>query len=1074
MRPLPGATLNNRYQLSSRVGVGGMGEVWEALDLLIGRTVAVKILKDEYVRALGILERFRTEARNAALANHEGIATVYDYGEEEDTAYLVMELVPGEALSEILKRESSLPSDRVLDIIAQTASALNAAHLAGLIHRDIKPGNLLITPDGRVKITDFGIARIIDQEPITEAGQVMGTVQYISPEQVSGLSASPATDIYSLGIVAYEALAGRRPFTGDSKVAIALAQVNETPPDLPAHVPEPVRNLVLACLAKNPSDRPAPAAMLARSARELRRGDAPVSQGNGDDASALRPSESNLSPGLGPAVTSMGGGARRHGNLPAELSSFVGRRHQLQEVKTRLATSRLVTLLGPGGVGKTRLALRTAADLERGVPDGAWLVELGGVTDPKQVPEAVMASLGLRDESGQWPLSRLIDHITTKDLLLVLDNCEHLVDACAVLADSLLREAPKLRILATSRQPLGVSGEWIVPIDPLSVPQTDGPLVLERVAQSEAVALLIERAGAAGVDLPLTEENVTNVVELARRLDGIPLAIELAAVRLRSLGLEQLLARLNDRFRLLVGGSAATPARHQTLEATIDWSHDLLGVEEETVLRRLSVFPAPFSLGAAERVCAAGELPAPDVLNALTALVDRSFVNMERTPGPASYRLHETMREFALLKLRAADEERPTRQAHLRYFAELCRRANSDGREADDESTLASMQALDVESANIRGALQFCLADPDNLELGLEMATGLGRYWTNRSLSEGVRWMEALLERRGGDEGARGPALFVRSYLAVAQGDPVAGLEAVAEAARIARDRRDDVLLVRILAMDAALHVMDSDLPAARGSSGEAQELADVLDDDIAKIAAAQSEALIASLDGDFVRMQEVGLAAAERCRRMHEVYMLSTHLTSAGVASMMLGEHGAAESTLIEALKATLVLDDRPGLVLRLQALAGNAAMAGQAERSAQLLGATDSLRTQGGYRVSPFIRPLLEQATKLAKAQLGVERYTRALIEGTHLDHDAAVALALGTKIVRQADPSPKAADPLSKRERQVAELAAERLSNKEIASRLFISERTVETHIYNILNKLGLNSRGKIRDWVRPPSV
>ncbi|MCY7286998.1 MAG: serine/threonine protein kinase, partial [Cryobacterium sp.] len=341
MRPLPGATLNNRYQLSSRVGVGGMGEVWEALDLLIGRTVAVKILKDEYVRALGILERFRTEARNAALANHDGIATVYDYGEEEDTAYLVMELVPGEALSEILKRESSLPSDRVLDIIAQTASALNAAHLAGLIHRDIKPGNLLITPDGRVKITDFGIARIIDQEPITEAGQVMGTVQYISPEQVSGLSASPATDIYSLGIVAYEALAGRRPFTGDSKVTIALAQVTATPPDLPAHVPEPVRNLVLACLAKNPLDRPAPAAMLARSAQELRRGDAPASQGNGDDASALRPSESNLSPGLGPALASMGGGTRRHGNLPAELSSFVGRRHQLQEVKTRLATSRL-------------------------------------------------------------------------------------------------------------------------------------------------------------------------------------------------------------------------------------------------------------------------------------------------------------------------------------------------------------------------------------------------------------------------------------------------------------------------------------------------------------------------------------------------------------------------------------------------------------------------------------------------------------------------------------------------------------------------------------------------------------
>ena len=273
MRPTSGLTFGGRYQLSSRVAIGGMGEVWQATDLVIGRTVALKILKDEYLGDPGFLERFRAEARHAALVNHEGIANVFDYGEEDGSAYLVMELVPGEALSTMIEREHTLPVDKVLDIVAQTANALQAAHAVGLVHRDIKPGNLLITPDGRVKITDFGIARIADQVPLTATGQVMGTVQYLSPEQASGHPASPSTDIYSLGIVAYECLAGRRPFTGESQVAIAMAHINEQPPPLPNDVPEPVSALVMSCIAKKPADRPATAANLARAAQALRRGD---------------------------------------------------------------------------------------------------------------------------------------------------------------------------------------------------------------------------------------------------------------------------------------------------------------------------------------------------------------------------------------------------------------------------------------------------------------------------------------------------------------------------------------------------------------------------------------------------------------------------------------------------------------------------------------------------------------------------------------------------------------------------------------------------------------------------------
>jgi serine/threonine-protein kinase len=266
-------TFGGRYELESRIAIGGMGEVWEATDHVIGRTVAIKILKDEYMGDPGFLERFRAEARHAALVNHEGIASVFDYGEEDGSAFLVMELVPGEALSTILEREGSLSTDKTLDIVAQTAAALQAAHAAGLVHRDIKPGNLLITPDGRVKITDFGIARIADQVPLTATGQVMGTVQYLSPEQASGHPASPATDIYSLGIVAYESLAGKRPFTGESQVAIAMAQINEQPAPLPPTVAVPVQNLVMAMIAKKPDERPASAAAVSRAATALRRGD---------------------------------------------------------------------------------------------------------------------------------------------------------------------------------------------------------------------------------------------------------------------------------------------------------------------------------------------------------------------------------------------------------------------------------------------------------------------------------------------------------------------------------------------------------------------------------------------------------------------------------------------------------------------------------------------------------------------------------------------------------------------------------------------------------------------------------
>ena len=269
MKPEVGQSYGGRYKLISRIAIGGMGEVWQAKDEVILRDVAIKILKPEYLSDPNFLERFRTEARHAARVNHEGIANVFDYGEDSGSAFLVMELVPGDSLAKILERDKSLPTDRVLDLVAQTARALFAAHEEGMVHRDVKPGNLLITPEGHVKITDFGIARVADQVSLTATGQVMGTVQYLAPEQATGKPASPSTDIYSLGIVAYEALAGKRPFTGDSQMAIAMAQINDAPPALPSNIDPRVQALILSCLAKKPGQRPETAMVLAQRAESL-------------------------------------------------------------------------------------------------------------------------------------------------------------------------------------------------------------------------------------------------------------------------------------------------------------------------------------------------------------------------------------------------------------------------------------------------------------------------------------------------------------------------------------------------------------------------------------------------------------------------------------------------------------------------------------------------------------------------------------------------------------------------------------------------------------------------------------
>jgi predicted ATPase/DNA-binding NarL/FixJ family response regulator len=761
------------------------------------------------------------------------------------------------------------------------------------------------------------------------------------------------------------------------------------------------------------------------------------------------------------------GSGRAAGRLRGELTEFVGRRAELGRVRAALEGARLVTLTGPGGIGKTRLAVQVAAGAGRAFGDGVRLVELGGLRDPGLLVGEVARSLGLSDRSSRWAVASLADYLQGKQVLLVLDGCEHLADACAVLADALLRGCPGLRILATSRHVLGVAGEVTIAVPPMTVPGEGGPCGPEELLGFEAVRLFAGRAAAVLPGFAVDAGNGAAVAGVCRAVDGIPLAVELAAVRLRSLSPEQILSRLGSRFQLLSGGGPTWQPHHRTLQAALEWSYELLTEAEQAMWRRVSVFAGSFDLDAAEAVCAVGRVSAGQIADLVDALVAKSIL-LREGQGTARYRLMDTIGEFGRGKLRGRGTERGLRLRHRAWYAALATR-----QEAFGPGRAGWIAALDADHANLRAALEFCLSEPAEVAAGAEMACDLWRYWETRGhLTEGRRILAALLDRLDHTAAVRPRALWVAGYLAMVQTDlPSAralledGLSAAGGAGDIPAVAYASTYLGYIL-----YSVGETD--KGRALAQTALRLHRQSADPIGIAMALLFDGFIHMCSGE----PEKAAGRFDECMRLAETSGNPWSWTHAqwglAVATWMLGDHARADALACAGLRLAREMDDRIGVAQCLDALAWIAASQKKAARTLTLLGAADTVRTAIPAFLPPALSVYHDAALAAArKARPGAE-HRAAFAKGAAMSEAEAIAFALGESPRSAPRPDGTGAGPgagqLTRREQEVAALVARGLSNSQIAAELVISARTVETHVQHIMDKLGCSTRAQIAAW------
>jgi predicted ATPase/DNA-binding CsgD family transcriptional regulator len=755
-------------------------------------------------------------------------------------------------------------------------------------------------------------------------------------------------------------------------------------------------------------------------------------------------------------------------NLAVELSSFVGRAHELVEIRRLLAISHTVTLTGPGGIGKSRLGLRVAHQLGRHFPNGVWWVELSELDAGDLVVHATAQALGVSEQPGVAIDDALVSYLRERRLLLVLDNCEHLASACRELVLAIVSRCDGVRVLCTSRQRLGVPGEAIVVVSPLEVPVPGGDASITTLGGVDALNLLVDRARTVAPDFALTEDNAGAVSDICRRLDGLPLAIELAAVRLASLSPGDLLLRLDDRFRLLTTERKQHSRRNQALRATVEWSYELLGEAEQILWRRLSVFAGSFGIEAAEAVCSGDGVERDRIVDLIANLVERSIVTMRQGDRRGRYRLLETLRLYGTQRLREADEEIELRRRHAAWFVEVISGDEDPWWTTGGHADL--VDALDLDWANIEAALDFCAGSAGDTQMGLRMASDLWIYWMVRGRYRlGLGHLERFLALEPTPTPIRAFALWTLGWMAQATGDHDIALAAFEDARRLAEETGADRALVYAL-MGLGVIGLRRREPTALELLVEALEAVDRVDDPIGRDLVIYFYATALTVGGKLVEASALvreGLAVSEPFGDTMIHGLLSA---LSGIVDWQLGDADAAERSLIDAVR----IQDRMGhlwsLAVSLDGLAWVAASSGHLEQAALLLGAVASLWEQLAIVPVPFWQGFHDQCQTSVRAGLDEAHYLASYERGFALDRRQQAALALDDAVSTSArtDPPSGSALELTARELEVARLVADGLSNRAISSTLFISVATVKTHVSHILQKLALDSRVQLARW------
>jgi predicted ATPase/DNA-binding CsgD family transcriptional regulator len=757
---------------------------------------------------------------------------------------------------------------------------------------------------------------------------------------------------------------------------------------------------------------------------------------------------------------------RRPHNLPSELSSFVGRKKELPEVRRLLEGSRLLTLTGSGGCGKSRLALAAASGLVERFEDGVWMVELASLAEPSLLPQAVAFTLGVRERPGNSLTRALSDYLRTRNLLLILDNCEHLIEACAELAEALLHSCPGLRVLATSREALGITGEIAWPVPSLSLPDLRRLPDLESLPRYESARLFVERTAAVRPSFKLTEQNAPAVAQVCYRLDGIPLAIELAAARTKMLSVEEISARLGDSFRLLVAGSRTALPRQRTLHATMDWSHELLGQKERVVFRRLSVFAGSFTLDAAESICAGEQLQCDEVLELLSQLVDKSLVVAQEPDGTARYRLLETIRQYGRERLEEAGESAHVRQQHAGYYLALAEEAEP---ELKGDRQITCLQRLETEHGNLRVAMAWLLERGES-QLAARLGWALWLFWGIRThLAEGRRSMERALSARGSvtmTASARAKTLFVAGMMANYQGEHLSAEPLVQESLRLFKELEDKVGTAYALSNAGYVAL-------GRGRYKQAiaviEEAADLFLEEGEKWGAAIELGFLAVAwrnRGDHERARRLAERALAISREIGERQATTSALYTLAILAQTEGKDERARNLFEEGLRLSAELGNEADVAHCLEGLASMYGAEGKIVRAARLWGAEEALLEKLEDAVYTYVpdRALLRSQVAAARSQLDEAAWTATWTEGRMMSLEQAVEYAL------KQEPAPDPAGPephlggLSAREVDVLRLVATGLTNAEVAERLFLSSRTVDWHLGSIYRKLEIHSRAE----------